>query len=289
MKIAYLINAFNNYEHLNRLLSALDDKGVRFFIHIDKKSKMPENIACPEKVVFVNRVKVWWGGWSLQEAINIMMKEAFQHEADYFVLLSGTDYPIRPNQHLYNILKEGGEYINIIKGFHPDKPESRIRYYHFDGFNRRNKKSFKTLFFLALEELQRRTNVVAKRNYPFGQICHGSTWWALSRDCVGYVLDYMENNPGCVRFYKTSLLPDESLIHTIIGNSKHYRNCRGNLTYTDWSAKRPSPAIITDSHVGLFKKHPAFSGARGPFFARKFHDAGGDVIGRIENEMRGRS
>ena len=286
MKIAYLISAHNNFEHLGKLIKALDDKNVIFFIHVDKKVDMPKKILGNNKIVFIQRIKVWWGGWSHVEAIINLIKEAIKFNADYYVLLSGTDYPIRPNSFLYNKLKEGGEFINIIKGFHTHKPESRIKYYWYDSFDRRNRRSLKTIFFLILERFQR--IIITKNNYPFKEVFHGSTWWALSHNCVTYLLTFIKNNPKYVSFYKTSWDPDESFIHTIIGNSEFINECKNNLTYTDWS-KKPAPAIIDKEHITQFKNQIEFEETYGkytPFFARKFIDKSNNLIELIEKELR---
>lgn len=286
MKIAYLITAYNNYEHLEKLINALDDTNAEFFVHIDKKSQMPENLVGNLKVVFIDRIPVWWGGWSHMEAILNLMKEAGQRAFDYYVLISGTDYPIRPNSFLYNTLKEGGEYINIIKGFQDHKPESRIKYYYYDSFDRRNRQSIRTVFFSALEKVK--SKIIIKRKYPFKEIFHGSTWWALSHDCVNHILDFIKNNPQYVRFYKTSWCAEESFLQTIIGNSKFATECKTNLTYADWS-KEPGPIVLNQEHVALFKKQDEFESSYGkyrPFFARKFNDTTKDVVEMIDRELR---
>ena len=41
MKIAYLILAHNNYNHLKKLVNALNDGNGVFFIHIDNTLKLP--------------------------------------------------------------------------------------------------------------------------------------------------------------------------------------------------------------------------------------------------------
>jgi hypothetical protein len=286
MKIAYLITAFNNYELLEKLIKALDDSEVGFFIHIDKKSIMPKNIWGNKKIFFVKRIKVWWGGWSHQQAIINLMNEACKNKFDYYVLCSGTDYPIRPNTFLYNKLEEGGEYINVVKGFQSHKPESRIKFYYFDCFDRRKTSSRKTRFFLTLEKLLQK--IITKHNYPFAEIFHGSTWWALSDNCVAYILTFIKNNPKYVNFYKTSWCPEESLIQTIIGNSEFSYKCRGNLTYTDWSTY-PAPAMINNGHLIQFTNNLEFESSYGkysPFFARKFSDKSLYIIDQIEKELR---
>lgn len=71
MKIVYPITAFNQFEHLGRLIKAPDYKDAVFFIHIDKKVKIPKNIRSKRNIIFVNRIVVWWGGWSHQQAMKL--------------------------------------------------------------------------------------------------------------------------------------------------------------------------------------------------------------------------
>ena len=289
MKIAFLIMAHGDWLHLNRLLTALDDEKHVFYVHIDKKVPKPSLCSTKAKLVFLDNINVWWGGWSVQAAVNILLKTAAKKGFDYYVLLSGTDYPIRPMSHLYKRLKEGGEYIELQRGFSPKKPESRIRYYYFDGGNRWNKKSLKTLLYFALEILQQKIKFIRKKKYPFETACFGSMWWALSHDCVEHILQFMQNNPDFVSFFKTSWCPDESFIHTIIGNSAFFPLCKGSLTYADWSEKRSSPAMINHGHVKHFveimnndhnfKEH-------GPFFARKFDDNSTGLVKEIDAYLR---
>ena len=128
-----------------------------------------------------------------------------------------------------------------------------------------------------------------KKSYPFKQIYYGPTWWALSHDCLTYVLDQIDNNKDYIRFYQTCWCPEESFFQTIIGNSPFFSKCTTNLAYTDWSSGRPSPAVINQNHVELFKKQIEFQGSFGtytPFFARKFDDSSVDTIELIEKELR---
>ena len=286
MKIAYLITAYNNYNHLKRLVSALNDDNVVFFIHIDKKSKMPDTLDEFDNIVFIKREEVWWGGWSHLDAIIRLVRTAISYNFDYYVLLSGTDYPIRPNSFLYEKLSSGGEYIGIYEGFCDHKPESRVKYYYFDCFDRRNLGSIKTVFFILSEWTMK--VFFKKKAHPFKQIYHGSTWWALSHDCLTYVLNQIDLNKNYVGFYKTCWCPEESFFQTIIGNSPFFSKCKTTLTYTDWSSN-PAPALINQNHIELFKKQIEINDSGYiyiPFFARKFDDSSVHIVETIENELR---
>lgn len=287
MRIAYLITAYGNYAHLKRLINALnDDRRPHFYIHIDKKSIAPSNLKQLPNLRFIDRHKVWWGGWSHQKAINELMHEAYKVGYDYYILISGGDYPIRPNSFLYDQLDAGGEYLNLIKGFQPHKPESRIRNYHFDLFDRRDTKSRRTRLMLKVEKIIQKK--FSKKRYPFEQVYHGSTWWALSHGTITYILGFMNDNPSFVNFFKSSWCPEESFIPTIIGNSPIAKDCKNNLTYTDWSVD-PGPADINIDHIKLFENKFEFEGVYGkfsPFFARKFNDSSAEIITEIDRRLR---
>jgi hypothetical protein len=286
MKIAYLILAHNNYNHLKRLVSALNDSNVVFFIHIDTTLKLPNNLNEFENVVFVRGPKVSWAGWSTIEAIISLLRTAKGYGFDYYFFLTGADYPIRPNSFLYTQISTGGEFMNIKKGFYGDKSEKRFKYYYFDGFDRRNTRSIKTVFFYLLEGTIKL--FFQKKSYPFKQIFVGSTWWGLSHDCILYIMHFIDHNEEFIRFYKTSWGSDESFFQTIIGNSPFYSTCKTNLTYQDWSTN-PAPAWINKNHVELFKKQTEFNVGYGnfmPFFARKFNDESAEIVELIEKELR---
>jgi len=284
MKIAYLITSYNNYNHLRRLVSALNDSNVVFFIHIDKKSNMPTSLNEFDNVVFIQRTNVWWGGWSHVDAIIRLIRNAISYNFNYYILLSGTDYPIRPNSFLYKKLSTGNEYINI-SGLWPQY-QDRLKYYYFDCFDRRDKRSIKTVFFLLLEQTIRL--FFQKKSYPFKQIYDGSTWWGLSHDCLLYVLDQIDNNKDYIQFYQSCWCPEEFIFQTIIGNSPFFSKCKTNLTYIDWNSAT-APALINQNHIELFKKQIEFNGSYGtysPFFARKFDDSSANIIELIEKELR---
>ena len=64
MKIAYLISAHTDPNHLERLIRALDDNQTEFFIHLDARAdkKQFASIVSHPKVTFLKkRTRVLWG------------------------------------------------------------------------------------------------------------------------------------------------------------------------------------------------------------------------------------
>ena len=276
MKIAYLIAAHGNYRHLERLIKALNEGDCVFYIHIDKQSLLPDIKG--ENIIFLSeRVKVKWSGFSLvQVAINLLQR-AFEDGCDYYALISGADYPIKPNSYLLELLQQGGEHIQIQKmGADPYAPLSRYKYYYFtDFYNRRNKSSIKTKFFLALQKNLRKLKI--KKQIPF-QLYTGAQWFVLSKQCVEYISNEIKRNKKYRQFFLFGFCSDESFFQTIIGNSEFRNNVKGNLTYTDWSVN-PGPTRIGKHHVPVLK-------ASDKFFARKFDDNSAEIIDAIDRELR---
>lgn len=276
MRVAYLIQAHDNYKHLQRLIDALNDGNCAFYIHIDKKAAIPELKG--NNIFFIqNRVNVHWAGFSQVKASLYLMQTAVKKSYDYYALISGADYPIKPIAYLYKLLETGGEYIDITKGYNRYAPKSRYSFYYFtDYYNRRNKKLTGTKIFMQLQQMLRKLRV--RKAIPF-QIYFGASWFVLSNTCIQYILDVVEKNKKLSSFFKFALSPDEAFFQTIIGNSHFLKHTKHLLTYTDWGVD-PGPAIISKEHVALLKKEPY------KFFARKFSDASTPVIELIEKEIR---
>lgn len=290
MKVAYLITAYGDFRHLERLVDALDDPRAAFFIHVDAKSPMPAGLlAGRENVAFAPRRRVWWGGWSHTAAILSLMEMASRGDFDYCVVMSGADYPVRSNETIYAKLAEGGEFINAAPGFRPDKPEGRVKYYRFDGFDRRGKGPVQLLFKGAERALK--TLGIHKRRYPFPRVYAGVVWSALSMGCVRHILDHVEKNPRYVSFFRTSAVPEEMFFQTIVGNSPFAGDIKGTLTYMDWDADLRSPAFFSAAHLpkvapGVLHEHKPSGRRYEKIFARKFNDHSGPLLDEIDAGLR---
>ncbi len=275
MRLAYLITTYGQYEHLHRLIAALDDPCVHFYIHVDAKAQMPTNLGDFQRITMIERRKIWWAGWSIVEAELALMRAAVADGGyDYYALISGQDYPFRPNAWLRERLAQGGEFIGLSPL--PSELEGRMNYRYFEGFDRRNRRS---LGYLTMRGIERLLALVApKRRWPVEQIWKGDQWGVLSDECVRHVLQQAVDK-RLVDFFKTSFAPDESFIQTIIGNSPFAAQVRPGPTYADWSEQKSGPALITSAHL------PAMA-ASGRFFARKFDDSSGEVIAQIDKTLR---
>jgi len=294
MKIAYLITAYDNPAHLHRLLRAIVTPNSAAYVHVDAKfdSAPFERVRLP-RVHFVKpRIAVYWGEFTMVEAILRLLESALgaAQRFDYFVLISGTDYPIRPIAELEAFLtaNAGTQFINLVKMPDEDtsKPLARLRYYKVLSGNPLAlplKIARRALIRAGLLSAQRSYEAVLLGREPYA----GSTWWALTREACEYVLDFIAREAAFVRFYRNTWFPDEGMIHTIIGNSPFAGRVRRNLTYTDWTARGAHPAPIGPGHIRRFIEDPALvsDDRYGPgevFFARKFSDQTAQLVEQLD-------
>jgi hypothetical protein len=283
IKVAYLILTHSGFEFLDRLIAALNDNTCCFYVHVDKKAPANYSSSLRNVTVLSDRSNVNWASYSLVEAEIKLLQAAIESNADYYVHISGTDYPIRPNQFLYRLLSTGKEFISTCKVPTEHKPFSRFDQYHFD-YNRRARtpKSYGLRF---TETVLRKA--WKRKKIPF-ELHAGSAWFALTRGAVMHVLATRENDPTYEEFFRTCLLPDEAMFQTILANSPFRDRMTHNLTYTDWSTI-PAPAIMKEGHIRLFQRQVKFTSVYGeyaPFFARKFDTSNTRLLDLVDRTLR---
>ncbi len=299
MNIAYLILAHNTPKHLQRLINALSSRSSSFFIHLDKKSNADDFIEIHGRNIhFISdRVAVFWGEFSQVEAILILLRTALadKYNFDRFVLLSGSDYPLRSASYIEAFFERNPntEFMNMVAmpADSIGKPISRLTTY-------RLRSQASPISSVIRKILTRVITLLYKRDYkfyfgdftPYG----GSTWWALSREACIFILTFVEKEIQLVNFFKNTLCPDESFFQTILGNSIFRLRIVKNITYTAgypgkytrWGGGR----MVAEKHLAYFFSALPFitSGVFGngeKLFARKFADESEDLVAKIKNQI----
>ncbi|WP_092948395.1 beta-1,6-N-acetylglucosaminyltransferase [Roseateles sp. YR242] len=268
--------------HLRRLVESLRHPDACIFIHIDAKADAapflsltaPNVRFCDQR----DRVRVHWGDYSQLEATYALMRTALaaSEHFDRLVLLSGMDLPIRPAAELHRFFEEHAtaEFINLVQipNVAANKPETRLTDRWFRP----------TLPGKILRRLVRHGVLPSSRDYrpAFGDLkpFAGSQWWALTRACSEHVLAQVAARPAWVRFIKGTSCADETLIQTLVGNSRFAANAVRALTYTRWRPGASSPDMLgREDMLQLLQQpeHPASSvyGGGPIVFARKFDEA----------------
>jgi hypothetical protein len=283
MRVTYLVLAHHKPDQHARLVAALTRGGSRVVTHVDAAAdEAPFRTHAAPGVRFVGRRhNVKWGGFGGVAAELDLLRDARAHApADYYVLLSGVDYPIRPEVELVSELTSGATFIST-SATNPRlrKPKGRLERYFYATKDRDSRWGL----FVNRRVLRR----LPKRNVarglggwtPYG----GSTWWALPDAVAAEILDFVRRERRFVRFFRHSKYPDEAFFQTIVG-ALGVTHLRRGLTYADWT--RPehggtAPAVLTAADLPLLRDRPEF-------FARKF-DLRRDpsVYDRIDAELLG--
>ncbi len=106
----------------------------------------------------------------------------------------------------------------------------------------------------------------------------GGQWFALTRNCVKYILNEVRTNKQYAKFFRYCRFPSESFFLTLIGNSEFLKSAAHYLTYIDW--RNHTPPIINESHIPIIQNTSYL-------FARKFDDNSTGIINVIDSELRG--
>jgi hypothetical protein len=137
MKIAYLICAHRNPQLIKKTIECLAGGENSFFVHIDAKFAIePFQFLRGDRVYFLKkRLPVYWGEFSQTEAILQLIREALEapQSYDYFVLLGGSEFPLRSGNYIHKFLedRQGTEFITLMKMPAPGKPLARINTLRF--------------------------------------------------------------------------------------------------------------------------------------------------------------
>ena len=264
MKLAHLVLAHNNPEQLSRLLQKLAHPDAVVFVHIDAKADLAPFVQATagSNLHFIkNRVKVYWGGYSMIQATVNSLKEVlkFGTSFDYIQLLSGQDFPVRPISEFHEQLakKPGFGYLSFLSVYDEWKEAiPRITRYHLVNFN------FPGMY--RVESLI--NNILPTRTIPGDMQAVGrSQWFTIPPDMAEYMIDFLEKSKAFRRFFKYSWAPDEMIFQTILYNSTFRdRMINDNLLYVDWSQGLASPKNLTMEDRDKIVNS-------GKFFARKFN------------------
>jgi hypothetical protein len=262
MKIAYVVSAYKNPGQLSRLVHRLHTgPETRFAIHVDRKTDarvhaaMRDGLRDLDGVAFVPRHACHWGGFGHVRATLKGIREVLGRgwDPDYLILLSGQDYPIKPNAYIREFLERADGRSFFL---HFPLPTENWAHGGVDRFRRWHWRYRRLHVWLPL-----------RRSLPGGlRPWGGSAYWIVSRAALRTIAEFVEANPSYVRFFRHVDIPDELFFQTILLNSPEAERCVDfRLHHTVWS-RLPAPAILTkDDYPQLVESSC--------LFARKFDPA----------------
>lgn len=261
ISIAYLILVHRLPDQFKKLFKAIYDPSNFYLIHIDKKANekigqdVKEFVEQYSNVHILNSENVIWGGYSMVQAELDGMKYLLEMNAkwDYFINLSGQDYPLKSQKIIKEFLsKNNGKNYIKIDNQEKIRPETmnRIENYFEELENSISEKTHKRGFM---------ENVI-----PY----IGGQWMILTRNCC----EFLSNSAEVKKFeeyYLNTLIADESFFQTVLMNTSFEGviindDKRAIIWIPDGDIKL-RPKTFTENDFAFLQKD-------NHLFARKFDD-----------------
>ena len=296
-KHAYLIMAHSNFQQLKFLLSLLDDKRNDIFLLIDKKVEVSDKLlgalksACDKSnLIFVERTKVNWGGYSLIKAELLLLKAAVKtdHSYSYYHLISGSDLPLFSQDYIHEFFEQNPNKIFLSLVDNEIKNNNNIaecvRYKHyFNELYGKTRGSFTGKVVNKLDRgfvrVQKLLNKDVLKKFKIKDVGYASEWFSIDNETAQMLVekeDYIE------KVFKRSSLCDEVFLPTMVfkENMEHKLyttntlhdvpdELQGNLRYINWweeSLTGASPYVWKDGD----EERLEYAASLGHLFARKF-------------------
>ena len=79
----------------------------------------------------------------------------------------------------------------------------------------------------------------------------GSNWFAFTQDTARYIVDFVNTNPGYVRYKRFTENADETFLHTILMNSPRQTNVYDYEKYVEWLKVRKGTDLFYAGHTSL--------------------------------------
>ncbi len=247
MKHAFLVLAHNNYPLIERLLKTLDHQDNTIYIHIDAKSPFTSDDAkrfiesCKlSKVVFTDRYRVNWGGYSQINNQLRILEQAVKDGHDYYHYLSGVDFPTKSMAYIHEFFEsnKGKEFFDFTTDEFNEKQVNRYSIYHLLQEKRGRGTNIYTVTEKGLLLLQKIFRVDRRKKYKHIEFKCGSNWASITHGFAEHLLSREEE---IKKIFSYSFCCDELFMHTILWKSPFRENIfepqdniSGNLRTIDW-------------------------------------------------------
>jgi hypothetical protein len=276
-------------ERLVRRILALSPAGQVVLHHDGRTEPMAWSEPPGPRVHVIEPKPMDWGGFTMVAATATALDYLEHHlPYDWCVVLSGQDYPVTDLAAWEDELSgSGAHYLLAAQKVNVDSQVPRRtlvkdEYYVRYAYRWRPLGRFPTVAVAVVNRLaavvgagpllitrpfkgHQKLGRATKTPFDDGWGCFkGSQWMAMSASAVHRILETMDRRPELARYYRTTLVPDESFFQSILCNEADLLARNHRLTYTVWAGSGSAhPKVLRlDDVAGAFDS--------GCAFARKF-------------------
>ena len=258
MTVLYFIQSHKNPSQIYRLIAKLEQSPDALILLSHDFSSCDldlKQLARFPKVKLIKRNRsARRGDDSVLQIYLDAVNWVYEHDYnfDWFVCLSGQDYPIRPIAEIEAFLART-EYDGLIRHWEILSDDSLLgkaaghkrffaRYITLPQWSKwwLRKMCYVEPFIPALKVQWRFAAIgLEARATPFNDQfkCYGGWYWnTLSKKCLDYLRNYLQEHPQVWQYYRQTLAPEESLPATVLVNSKQFNLCNDSLRYLKFPA-----------------------------------------------------
>lgn len=302
MKVVYFIQSHKNPEQICRLVKVIKKSSANSLVLLSHDFSCCEldltNLQQFSGIELITRKKsARRGDNSVLEiyldAINWLHEH--NYDFDWLICLSGQDYPIQPIPQIEAFLAQT-EYDGFINYWDILGEESPW------GKEAGRKRFFAQYISLPLWskwwlrkisrieplipwlKVQWRFALIGlgAKSVPFNDNfkCYGGWYWnTLSRKCIDFLRNYLEEHPELLKFYQRTLAPEESLIATVLVNSNRFNLKNDCLRYLDFPSQLfgYAQSLTIDDYPEIVNSNS--------HFARKFESESDNKILDLLDEL----
>lgn len=217
-KHAYLILAHNEWDLLQTLIGCIDDPRNDIYVHIDAKVKeFPElHTRAAGLKLISNRVKVYWGDWSVVEAEYALFEEAMANGPyGYYHLLSGVDLPLKSQDYIHTFCDEnqGREFIGYTLTSITPEVVRKVQRYHLFPHSFKNAGFVRKALRAGCLRCQELLGIKRNRNIDFTK---GSQWVSVTERMARL---FLEKREWAEKTFSNTFCSDEIVFQTLCWNS----------------------------------------------------------------------
>lgn len=218
---------------LQELINHFDDHEIDFFIHWDRKFPLPSLNSKYSKIIFIPRIKVYWGTCTQIYAEKELLKNvrAYKRKYDYVHLISSSDIPLMTKEYFKRFFKKS-LYLGYVSNAEQD--QWRLAYYY--PINKLNLRQHRYIIG-AIKSINKLLSVNRLKGKNV-RIEKGFNWFSISSNYIDRVLDYSH-----MEIFNHTFLADETYLQTILADKKPKVIKKDDNTmaarYIDWKRGEP--------------------------------------------------
>ncbi|WP_063698073.1 beta-1,6-N-acetylglucosaminyltransferase [Pediococcus inopinatus] len=241
-----MVIGYGDSSVLQETINVLDDKNIDFFIHWDKKSLLPQLKAKYSKIIFIKRIKLYWGTDTQVLTEQNLLKAVYKSKQsyDYVHLISSADMPLMTKEYFKSYFSKD-VYIAFMDNI-PVQVKQRIDwYYPFRNVNVRNSFGVRCILnpcrkinsFFRIKRIKN-DSIIEK----------GTNWYSMKASLIKEVLEFPD-----FKMFLHSYLADELYMQTILRRFKPKNPAVTSdselaLRYIDWDRGHPYTFKLKDTN-----------------------------------------